>query len=194
MSEFHIISTSAPPPPSVPTSFQTDSGTSVPLANIEIFHGYDSQENNPFGITVKGGTSAGNPPGSGVSNEVDYYLTNRLHGSVNTTVAPSTATLITFNTPLTVGCYKLTIEIAARNVTTVTSGAGYLLEGTVVANGLGNLLTVGTPVRIMNGDATVFDVNLVDVIISGANIHVDVTGVAGNSINWVGVLKFVFAG
>lgn len=194
MSQAGIISTTTGPvPPDVPTSFTTDSGTGIPALNILLMHGYDSSENNVFGITAKGGTSSGNPPGTGATNEVDYYLTNRAHGNVQT-IGVVTGNIVTFTPPLTAGTYRLIYQISAYNSTDAASGAGYELEGIVMADGLGTLTTVGTPVRIMNGDATVFDVTLVDVVFSGGSIILQATGVAAKTIRWTGVLNFVFGG
>lgn len=193
MSQAGMLNTAGgPSPPNVPTSFVTDNGTGVPAANILVMHGYDSSENNVFGITAKGGAAAGNPPGTGTANEVDYYLTNRLHGNAQT-VGAVIANIITFTPPLTAGTYKLSYQVAAYN-STDGNGAGYELEGTVVADGLGALSTQGTPVRIMNGNTTVFDVNLVDVVFSGSSIILQATGVAAKTIRWTGVLNFIFGG
>lgn len=100
--------------------------------------------------------------------------------------------LIIFTPPLTAGTYRLIYQVAAYNNTDAGSGSGYQLEGTVVTDGLGTITTVGSPARIMNGDAAVFDVSLVDVVVSGGDIILQVTGVAAKTIQWTGRLDFVF--
>jgi len=52
MSEFHIISTSAPPPPSVPTTFHTDNGDAVPALNILNVVGGNGASTSGSGNTV----------------------------------------------------------------------------------------------------------------------------------------------
>lgn len=181
-----INSGSGPVPPSVATSYVTNDGTAVPAANILIVHALDSSEDNVNGIITKGGVA-----GTGVSNEVDVVITNRLHGNVQT-VGAVVSNVISFTPPATIGCYKLFYQIAAYDSTDVT-GAGYELEGCVVSNGSG-FATKGTPTRTMNGDTSVFDVTLVDVVISGGAIILQATGIAGKTIRWTAVLTFVFGG
>lgn len=186
-------SSGGPSPPNVPTSFIAQTGTGVPALNILLVNAYDSTENNANGIVTKGGVSSGDPPGTGAANELDVYLTNRTSGNVQT-VGAVTGNVISFSPPLTAGTYRLVYQVAAFNSTDANSGSGFELEGTIVADGVGTLTTVGTPVRIMNGDATVFDVNLVDVVIIAGAIILQATGVAGKTIRWTGVLNFVFGG
>ncbi len=121
------------------------------------------------------------------------YVTMKtaLTGTVQT-IGAVTGDLITFTPPVSAGTYRLVYQIAAYNSTDANSGSGYQLEGTVVTDGLGTITTVGSPARIMNGDAAVFDVSLVDVIISGGNIILRVTGVLAKTIRWTGRLDFVF--
>ena len=196
MSEFHIISTDANIPSDVPTSFQTDDGTGVPAAHILIMHGYDSTENNVFGITSKGDGAAGNPPGTGLANEVDYYLTNRDHSNA-TTVGVTTANVITFSPPSTRGIYDLTFYVAGW-CDTDTLGASYQVTGSVRSNGV-NLATTGTPVRTMVGDTTLFSVELVDVVIAaGPSIVLQATGLSplgvDKTIKWTAVMTYTFGG
>lgn len=102
--------------------------------------------------------------------------------------------LITFTPPATAGTYRLIYQIAAYNETDANSGSGYQLEGTVVTDGLGTITTVGSPVIVMNGDAAVFDTSLVDVVVSGGNIILQVTGVLAKTIQWTGRLDYLFGG
>lgn len=188
-----ISNASCPSPPDVPTDFETQNGTATPVLNVLIVDAFDSTENDPNGITSKGGAAAGDPPGNGLPNEVTIYLTNRASGNIQT-VGGAIGTVVTFTPPLTAGTYRLVYQVSAYNSTDVNSGAGYEVEGTVIADGVGGLTTVGTPTRIMNGDATVFDVTLVDVAFAGVDIILRATGVAGKTIRWTGVLNFVFGG
>lgn len=183
MSQAGMLNTAGgPSPPDVPTEFITDDGTAVPIANqLEILGG-TSTDNNPNGVQTTGST-----------NVVIVQLTNRAVGSGSTVGAVDT-TIITFTPPLTAGTYKLTFEIAAYNATDLASGSGYTVEGTVVANGAGALATVGTPSRIMIGDAAVFDISLIEVTISGGDILLEVTGVLDKTINWAAELNFIFVG
>lgn len=52
MSEFHIISTSSPPPPAVPTSFVTDDGIAIPVLNILNVLGGNGATTSGSGNTV----------------------------------------------------------------------------------------------------------------------------------------------
>jgi hypothetical protein len=184
MSEFHIISTSAPPPPTVPTSFVTQDGTAVPAANILIVNGFDSTENNANGIITKGGVV-----GTGTSNEVDVVITNRIQGTV-TTVGATTSPIITF-TPLTVGTYAIEIRISAFN-TTATLGAGYSVFGTARFDGVNSNLC-GTPDRIVNEEGAMSSANAT-MTVSGANILINGVGYAAQTINWSAVGLYTFVG
>lgn len=185
MSQAGIISTtSGPVPPTVPTSFVTQDGTAVPAANVLIVNGFDSTENNANGIITKGGVV-----GTGTSNEVDVVITNRLQGQ-DTTVGATTADVITF-TLTTVGTYALTFQASAYN-TTSTLGAGYEVFGAVRFDGV-NANVCGSADTIDNEEGAMVDCDI-DVVVSGANAILRVTGYALQTINWGAVGTYTFRG
>lgn len=179
----------APLPPAVPTSFNTQDGNAVPSANILLVNAYDSTEDNLNGITTKGGVAAGDPPGTGASNEMDIYLTNRLQGTV-TTVGAVTSPIITF-TPTVIGTYAIEVRIAAYN-TTSTLGAGYSLFGSARFDGVNSNLC-GTVDKIVNEEGAMSSAN-VTMTVSGADILINGVGYAAQTINWSAVALYTFVG
>ena len=185
MSQAGIISTSGgPPPPAVPTDFVTDNGTAVPALNILLVNGKDSTENNNNGIITKGGVV-----GTGVSNEMDIVITNRLQGT-GTTVDVGTADVITF-TPTVVGTYALEYRTAAFN-TTSTLGAGYSFFGSIRFNGATS--TICDPFDEINNEEGAMTAVDLAVVVSGADVILRSTGYAGQTINWGSVGLYTFVG
>ncbi len=184
MSEFHIASQSAPPPPQVPTSFVTQNGTAVPAANILLVDGFDSTENNANGIITKGGVV-----GTGTANEVDIVLTNRIQGTV-TTAGAVTSAIVTF-TPTVIGTYSFEVRIAAYN-TTASLGAAYSLFGSARFDGVNsNLIDIVD--KITNEEGAMSAANS-SFTVSGANILVNGIGYAAQTINWGAVGLYTFVG
>jgi hypothetical protein len=171
-------------PPVVATSYVTDNGTAVPLANVLIIHGIDSTENNANGIIIKGGVA-----GTGTQNLVDAVLTNRVQGIVQTSNATPTP-IVTF-TPTVIGTYAIEARIAAYN-TTSTLGAGYSLFGTARFNGTTSTLC-GTPDKITNEEGAMSSAN-VTMTVSGANILINAVGYNTENINWSAVGLYTFIG
>lgn len=180
---------SGPVPPAVPTTFDTQDGNAVPVANVLLVNAYDSTEDNANGITSKGGAAAGDPPGTGAANEMDVYLTNRVQGTVTTANATPTA-LVTF-TPSVLGTYTIELRIAAFNTTDVL-GSGYSLFGTARYDGVNSNLC-GTADRIVNEEAGMEDCNTTFTV-SGANIVINAVGLVGKTINWSAVGLYTFVG
>jgi hypothetical protein len=186
MSQAGIISTSAGPvPPEVPTSFLTQNGTAIPDANILIVYGLDSSEDNANGIIAKGGVA-----GTGVSNEMDIVLTNRLQ-STGTTVGAVTADIVTFALSATPGTYKFHFEVAAFESTN-PAGLGYSIEASIRTTGAAATV-ISTPDADEDEDAVLATADW-DVIASGNNAILRVTGVAGLTINWGAVGSYVLRG
>ena len=193
MSQAGIISTTTGPvPPTVPTSFTTQNGTAVPLANILLVKADDSTENNANGIITKGGVV-----GTGTSNEVDVIITNRLQGTVQT-VGAATQPIITL-TPTVVGTYAIEARVAAFN-TTSTEGAGYSVFGTfrwsAAAGGTATLC--GTPDKIVNEEGTMATTSPnganCTMTVSGGSVLINGVGYAGQTINWSAVGLYTFVG
>jgi len=189
MSQIFKNGTSGVIPPVVPEVFITQNGNAVPSANILLVKGYDSSENNANGITTKGGAASGDPPGTGASNEMDIYLTNRLQGSV-TTVGAVTSPIITF-TPTLVGTYAIEVRISAFNTTAIL-GAGYSLFGTARFNGATSTLC-GTVDKIVNEEGAMSAANTT-MTISGADILFNGVGYAAQTINWSAVGLYTYVG
>lgn len=185
MSQAGIINTSSGAvPPTVPTSFVTQNGIAVPLANILIIDGFDSTENNDNGITTKGGVA-----GTGTQNEVDVVITNRIQNKVTTVDATPTA-VSTFALGATPGVYTFDVNIAGFDTTDIL-GVGYSLFGTIRTTGAAGTLC-GSVDKIVNEEnATVFPCTAT-IIASGNNAIIQVTGLAGKIINWNSVTTYLF--
>lgn len=181
MSEFHIISTSAPPPPVVPTSFVTDDGTAIPAANVLNVNGVDSTENNDNGVLTRA-----NPD---LSDNLEIVLSNRVQGTTST-VGAATSTLITF-TPTVIGTYAFEIRIAGYN-TTSSLGTGASLFGAIRFDGVNS--TVCDLFDEINNDEGAMSATDLAVIASGANMLLQVTGYGAENINWAAVGLYTFVG
>lgn len=109
-------------------------------------------------------------------------------GGTATTVGAVTADVITFPMPVVADVTTFDIFIAGFNVTD-TLGVGYEIFGTVRTTG-GAAVLVGVPDKIANeeGGSVAADANLV---VSGNNAIVRVTGIAGKTINWRAALRSV---
>ena len=174
MSQAGIISTSSGPvPPTVATTYVTDvNSPAIPALNILNVLGGSSTEFDIDSIRTDGSSG---------SNTLTIQLTNLLSGTT-TTVGAATGDAITFAIGATPRTVVFDIRIAAFNSST-PAGAGYNLFGTVRTDGVTATLS-GTPDKIVNEEAALFaaDANL---IVSGNNTIIQVTGVAGLTINWV---------
>lgn len=187
MSQIYKPLTSAGPiPPIIPTSFEAQNngiaaGAATPAANIIHFNVTSSTDNNTNGLQA-----------SAAGSTVLHQLTNRFFGSVSSTGAETGKVIMSFTPPLTAGIYKLLIQVVGYDAANFT-GATYQLEGTVNADGLGGLATLGSPIRDMDGDAA-FNVTQVTVDTAGGTITVTADGLAGRTIKWTGLTTFVFGG
>ena len=181
MSQAGIINTSSGPvPPAVPTSFVTDDGTAIPALNILNVLGVDSTENNDNGILTRS-----NP---NLSNNLDVVLSNRITGTV-TTIDATPTIISTFPLGATPGVYTFDVQIAGYDVTD-TAGIGYFIEGSIRTTGAAGVV-IGTPDKVINEEAATVtcDANL---IVSGNNAIVQVTGIAGKTINWRVLSIYIF--
>jgi len=185
-----LLTSSGPIPPIIPTSFETQDGTAVPALNILIIDAFDSSENNDNGITVKGGVDAGNPPGTGLSNEVSIYLTNRVTGTVTTTDATPT-TLISFPLGGSPGTILAWGDITVYSPT-LLSGSSYTFEGAAFTDGV-----TATEIAVENKNVfepaamTAADFNIGVV---GNNAVIEVVGIAGQTLNWSALFNYRYQG
>lgn len=178
MSQFFISSTVAPPPPTVPTSFVTDSGTAVPALNTINIATSSSSINTTNGITSTGSL-----------NNIDIILTNRITGAV-TTVGAVTTTCMTFNLGVTPGVYGFEIFLNALDTTT-PSGASYRIRADLRTTGAAATI-IGTVDYNENEEAAMVPADWV-VSAVGNSLVLNVTGVAGLTVRWSasGIFTFV---
>lgn len=187
MSQAGIISTtSGPVPPVVPTSFETQDGTAVPSLNILIVDAFDSVENNDNGVTTKGGVAAGDPPGTGLSNELDIYLTNRQTGTVST-VDNTLTTIQTFNLGSTAATFYLYGSVQAFNAST-PAGASYGFSAAFRTTG-----AAATEIATEYHDEfeeAVFITADIFLTASGNTALLQVQGPLALSVNWNSLIEF----
>lgn len=154
--------------PAVPTTFTADSGSATPAANNINILGDD-------GLTT-----------SGSGDTITIALDGTCDGS-GTTVGATTADLCTIDAGGTAGCYTLQVQVVGFDSGT-PSGASYVLTNGIRTTGAAAALT-GTTDKTVNEEAAIATANA-DIVVSGNNIIVRVTGVAGLTINWVSRARY----
>lgn len=177
MSQIYKNSASGPVPPSVATSYVTDSGTAIPVANILNVLGNDSTSDNDNGIST-----------TGSGNTVTAVLSNRLQGSV-TTVGATTSTIISFNLGATPASYMFELYLTGFESVTPTA-TGYWFITTARTTGAAATV-VGTNEDFIEDAA--LGASDVGATAAGNVVSFTVTGVAGLTINWKAVGYYVRA-
>ena len=190
MSEFHILATAANLPPSVSEQFDTQNGTGIPINHVLIIDAFDSTENDLDGITTKGGVAAGDPPGTGLANEVSIYLTNRVSGTTTTSDgAGQNQNFSAFALGTTPGTYLFDTNIVAYNVTSAL-GATYKVSASYRTDGA--VATIIITQTFTEKEEGAMQNVVVGVASVGNNFSISVTGIAGQTINWLAVSTYNF--
>jgi hypothetical protein len=171
MSQFYIGTIAGALPPSVATSYVTNSGTAVPVANVLNVLGTN-------GIVT-----------SGSGSTVTISLQNSFIANV-TTVGAVTANLFSIALSAIGNVYAVEVRVSGIDETNLV-GVGAKIFGTVISTG--TAATLITPEDKFL-DQQPIDVNAdVNIIVSGNNLIIQVLGVAGATINWGGFLAYVTA-
>ncbi len=159
----------------------TQLGNATPTAGVILLKGFDSTEDNVFGITTKGNTSGGNPPGTGSTNETDVYLTNRFHGSVTTSNATPT-TVATCPMNVYPAVYQFTVNLCAYDVTNNLGASSVSVVTFRTVVGPSAPVVLGPDDFIIESDGAFVGT----VTISGTSTAMNVvaTGVAATTIKW----------
>lgn len=180
MSQIYTTTESSP---DVPTSFITDDGTAVPVGNELNVLARDTNENNDEGIQT-----------AGSGNTVYVELTNRVEvGATTVGAGTSNVTLVDFSAaPFsgTAGCYNFMLQAAGFEPTS-PAGAYFTVKGGVLTDGTTPVL-VGTPDEDFDNSAAIAGVNAT-LAISGNELVLQLTGVAGFNITWQSVSYYVRA-
>lgn len=185
MSQINTRTTAGNLPPVVATSYLTQNGTAIPLANVLKVYGYDSNIDNDNGIIVNGGVV-----GTGTQNEVDVVLTNRVTGTVTTTDDTPT-TLVTVSLGAVAGTFYSSGNIVAYN-TTDLEGAAWSFSGAAVTTGAAGT-EIGTDQKDEFKQSTLTTATF-DFFITGNNATILITGVPGKTINWNCLFNYRFVG
>lgn len=177
-------------PPEVPLQLTTDDGNHAVAVNHNI---------NVFGNTTFEDNDKGIQTESANTDQLNIVLTNRLVGTATTNDATVT-NVIAFNlgvlVPNSIGTFTFDITVSGYQ----TAGAGnpqsvgYKLFATVRSTGaLANV--IGVPDVITNEEGTLVPCDC-NVVCTGADniVRVQVTGIAGFTINWKGYLYYTFVG
>lgn len=180
MSQAGVVSTgSSPIPPTVATSYVTDNGTAIPALNVLNVNGGSVTTDNVNGISTRA-----NPD---LSKNLEIDLTNRLTGS-GTSINAAIVNLITFSLAATAASYRFNFDVVGRDTTSGDS-VGYNVQGTVKTNGAAATI-VETPYIDNDEDASLITANI-DLIVSGNDAIIQVTGVVAKTITYKSVGTYV---
>lgn len=173
MSQAGILNiTSGSLPPTVPTSFTTDSGTAVPALNILSLTAIDSSTNNDNGIFTQA-----NP---NLSKFLQVVLSNRATGQITTSDATVT-TIITLPLGATPGVFTI-FGYTTGFIPASSQGGSYDFVISVKTDGV-TATEIGSEFAITFEDALMGPSDISSST-SGNNLLVEVVGVAGLTINW----------
>ena len=179
MSQVYKDPSSGPVPPTVATSYVTDvNSPAIPALNILNVLGNDTTANDTDGIRTDGSSG---------SNTLTVQLTNRLQGT-GSTIGAVTTNLVTFSLGATPATYVIEANFVAFESTT-PAGAGYSLFGAIRTTGVAASLAE-TPDKINNEDVALAACTA-DIVASGNNVILRVTGTAGLTVNWAVVGYYV---
>lgn len=190
MSQFYVNSSAAPLPPTVPTSFTTDvrdnttnsPGNATPSANVIQILGRDTSQNNDNGIRTDADPNNG--------NIVYVELTNRVTGAVTTTDA-TTTTIISLNLGSNPGVFIAQGDLTAYNLTDI-AGASYTFEGAMRTTGAA-AVEIGVEGKNVFEEVAMAAADFT-ISASGNNLIVQVTGIAGKTIDWNAFFTYRFVG
>lgn len=186
MSQIYKDRATGPVPPTVPTSFTTDvrdntttgPGTAIPAANVLQILGRDTTQNNVYGLR-----SDANPNNG---NVVQMELTNRAH--LNTQTVGAATETVTIFTPTDATSLTFTMTLTAYTSTGDVALGGQQI-GLARKSG-GSVTVIGTNDTFDEYDAAL-NTNDWEVVESGADLILRVTGVAGFTLNWEAVFTYV---
>lgn len=166
-------------PPNVATSYVTDvNSPAIPALNVLNELGNYTSVDNVNGIQTDGSSG---------SNTLTIQLTNRLTGS-GTAVGAVTVDLTTFALSGSASVYRFSFLIAGKD-TILGTGVGYTVEGTVFTDGV-TAVIIQTPDIDADEGAGVTGA-LSAIVVSGNNVILRVTGVAGQTIVYKSVGTYV---
>lgn len=170
MSQAGIINTSSGPlPPSVATSYVTNSGTAVPSANVLNVLSNQSNINNDNGTTTIGS-----------GNTVTVLLTNRQTATV-TTVDATPTTILTFTLGAVPGVYSIEGNLVAFDATD-TAGASYSFTSGVRTTGAA-AIEIGTEFKDLFEEVAMTNSDF-HVLVSGNTLIIQVVGINSKNIDW----------
>ena len=161
-----------------------------PLANIETLTGDLGGAVGPDGafninlLTGTGLTTTGVPASNTITWTLDNYYNQT--ATTNNAVPNVTMTIPLGSTP---GVYTLDINVSAYNITD-TAAAGFSLFGTVKTDGAVGTL-IGVPDKIINNEVAMATSDA-NIIVSGNNMVIQVTGIAAKTINWRAITFYTF--
>lgn len=181
---YKALSSSAPLPPTIPTSFVTDvNSPAIPAANVlDVVGGFVSTNN--INLIQTDGSSGG--------NILTVQLTNIAQGFIGTSDATPT-TIITFPLGATPGTFKFNGNIEAYDTTDI-AGAAFEYQAAVRSTGAAGVFIGGSVIyedAFKEAATTSADIN---VILAGNNLLVQVIGIAGKNIDWRAILTYRFVG
>lgn len=176
MSQVYKDLTAGPVPPTVATTYVTDSGNAIPAANI-------------LNVVTPGGGTQGIMT-SGAGNTITITIDSLALDGVATTVGATTADVITFALGATPGAY--TFDAKAVGFTTAGGplGVGYTLVGAVRTTGAAAVLLPSQALDSFEEGA--LSAGNFAIVVSGNNAIFRVTGTVGTTINWRVIAEYVF--
>lgn len=135
-------------------------------------------------LTGNGLTTTGNPG----TNTVTWTLDNYYNQTATTNDAVPNVTM-TIPLGAVAGVYTIDVNVSAYNVTD-SAAAGFSLFGTVKTSGAAGTL-VGVPDKIVNNEVAMATSDA-NIIVSGNNMVIQVTGIAAKVINWRAITFYTF--